>query len=164
MARHRAPGPALAALALLALAGCGGPAPAPPRTSAPATPRTSAPATPPPPATADARGLRACADADCEVTVAAPVDIAFAGPEGRAGLTVTEAGRAAVGYRLVSGEGHTRGSATGPGSACWAVLSAGGSSGGCGPGAPAPTAAPGTVALHLAATGDGTAVVRISRG
>lgn len=160
MAREPA---ALALLALLALTGCGGG----PERAAGESPTPRAPSSSPPSPTttaADGRNTDACADADCEVTVSEPVAIAFQGPAGDAELSVTEVGPDRVHYEVTAGEGRSSGGADGPGWGCYTVLGEDSSSNGCGPAAPAPDAAPGTVVLHLTTAPDGTATVRISSG
>ncbi|MFK0114566.1 hypothetical protein [Streptomyces sp. NPDC090994] len=164
---------ALTLLAVLALAGCGGgpdraadetPTSRPPFSSAP--PPSPSPSSSPSPTTttADGRNTDACADADCEVTVSEPVTIPFRGPEGHAELSVTEVGPDRVHYEVTAGDGRSSGSADGPGWGCYTVLGEDSSGNGCGPAAPAPSAAPGTVVLHLTTAPDGTATVRISSG
>lgn len=161
---------ALAALALTAFltaTGCGGGPDDP--DAAVGAPSTHSPPTPKPtPAhsvtAADGTDTAACADADCEIAVTEPVTIPFKGPDGQATLSVTKVGPNEVEYTVKSGNGQSRGGASGPGQGCLTVLRANGSGNSCGGGlgAARPSPQPGAVVIMMTGHEDGTALLRIA--
>ncbi|MDG9716362.1 hypothetical protein [Streptomyces sp. DH24] len=178
-AARRAALVALTVVTVLTTAGCGGDSGEPDREAAAGTPSTgatgSAPArtkptptltpTPTPTITAaDGTDPAACADANCEIAVTEPVTFRFAGPDGRAAtLSVTKVGRNEVEYTVKSGNGRSRGGASGPGQGCLTVLRGNGSGNSCGGGLDdtRPSPQPGAVVIQVTGHEDGTALLHI---
>jgi hypothetical protein len=164
----RSTGFVLAALiALTASAGCGGdsdePAKASPRPSERPSEADSPEGPKPSVSAADGRDITACADGNCEIAVSEPVKIPFKGPRGPATLTVTEVGPDTIAYTVKSGNGQSKGSASGPGQGCITVLRSNGSGNSCGglgaAGRPSPQ--PDAVVIQAATGEDGTAVLQL---
>ncbi|MFH9004118.1 hypothetical protein ACH4E5_12865 [Streptomyces afghaniensis] len=170
----RRSGVVLAALivALTAVAGCGSDSDEPAKASPSAPgerPSKADPAKRPEPtpkpsvSAADGRDITACADGNCEIAVSEPVKIPFKGPRGPATLSVTEVGPNAIAYTVKSGNGQSKGSASGPGQGCITVLRSNGSGNSCGgvgtAGRPSPQ--PGAVVIQAATGEDGTAVLQL---
>ncbi|MET9821839.1 hypothetical protein ABZ038_09485 [Streptomyces sp. NPDC006349] len=111
---------------------------------------------------APAPDTAACADGDCEITVTEPVTVRFQGPAGPATLSVTDVGPNEVAYTVESGNGRTKGSASGPGQGCTTVLRENGSGNSCGGlSGTRPGARPDAVVIRVAAGTDGTARLHI---
>jgi hypothetical protein len=95
--------------------------------------------------------------------VSEPVKIPFKGPRGPATLSVTEVGPNAIAYTVKSGNGQSKGSASGPGQGCITVLRSNGSGNSCGglgaAGRPSPQ--PDAVVIQAAGGEDGTAVLQL---
>ncbi|OUD00885.1 hypothetical protein [Streptomyces swartbergensis] len=164
---HRT-GVALAVLiALTAAAACSSdsdePAKASPRPSELPSKADSPEGRKPSASAADGRDITACADGNCEIAVSEPVNIPFKGPRGPATLSVTEVGPNTVAYTVKSGNGQSKGSASGPGQGCITVLRSNGSGNSCGglgdAGRPSPQ--PDAVVIQAAAGQDGTAVLQL---
>ncbi|MGX5212901.1 hypothetical protein ACWKT3_30145 [Streptomyces violaceus] len=169
----RGSGVVLAALiALTAAAGCASdsdepakasstsPGERPSKTDPPKRPET----TPKPSVSAaDGRDITACADGNCEIAVSEPVKIPFKGPRGPATLSVTEVGPNTVAYTVKSGNGQSKGSASGPGQGCITVLRNNGSGNSCGDlgdaGRPSPQ--PDAVVILAATREVGTVVLQL---
>ncbi|MCC4316265.1 hypothetical protein [Streptomyces malaysiensis] len=181
-ARRAGSGLALAVLAALAVAGCGGSdkedgAPShsgPASASRSAQPSggssgdapASAPASAKPSVSAaDGRDAGACADGNCEIAVSEPVTVRFKGPAGPATLSVTEVGPNKVEYTVQSSGGRSQGEASGPGQGCITVLRDHGSANSCGRlGKDRPAAQPNAVVIQMTAGEDGTAILHIVSG
>ncbi|MEU0250339.1 hypothetical protein ABZ192_39780 [Streptomyces sp. NPDC006235] len=169
----RRSGVVLAALiALTAAAGCGSDSDEPAKASSSTPgerPSKTDPAkrperTPKPSVSAaDGRDITACADGNCEIAVSEPVKIPFKGPRGPATLSVTEVGPNAIAYTVKSGNGQSKGSASGPGQGCITVLRSNGSGNSCGGlgDADRPSPQPDAVVIQAAAGEDGTAVLQL---
>lgn len=161
----------LAALAPLAVVGCGDSDDADdkssshrgtsksPSTQASAGKRTAKPSV----SAADGHDVGACADGDCEIAVSEKVTFRFKGPRGTATLTVTEVGPNKVAYTVKSGSGRAKGGATGPGQGCVTVLRANGSGNSCGGlgDATRPSPQPDAVVIQAATGEGGTATLHI---
>ncbi|WP_458084784.1 hypothetical protein [Streptomyces malaysiensis] len=181
-ARQAGPGLALAVLAAVAVAGCGGsdkedgaPSHSGPASAsrsaqpsggssgdAPASASTSAK---PSVSAADGRDAAACADGNCEIAVSEPVTVRFKGPAGPATLSVTEVGPNKVEYTVQSSGGRSQGEASGPGQGCITVLRDHGSANSCGRlGKDRPAAQPNAVVIQMTAGEDGTAILHIVSG
>ncbi|MGX1670684.1 hypothetical protein [Streptomyces sp. NPDC055400] len=115
---------------------------------------------------ADGRDVGACADGNCEIAVTGPVTIRFKGPAGPATLSVTEVGRNKVEYTVKSGNGQSKGGATGPGQGCITVLRSNGGGNSCGglDGSTRPSPQPDAVVIQAATGEDGTALLHIVSG
>ncbi|MFI1398748.1 hypothetical protein [Streptomyces sp. NPDC020681] len=111
---------------------------------------------------ADGHDVGACADGNCEVAVSDPVTVRFKGPAGPTTLSVTEVGPNKVEYTVKSGNGQSRGGASGSGQGCITVLRSNGSGNSCGglDGA-RPSAQPDAVVIQMAGGEDGTAILHI---
>ncbi|MFH8661731.1 hypothetical protein [Streptomyces afghaniensis] len=169
----RRSGVVLAALiALTAAAGCGSDSDEPAKASSSAPgerpsksdpPKRPEPTPKPSVSAADGRDITACADGNCEIVVSEPVKIPFKGPRGPATLSVTEVGPNAIAYTVKSGNGQSKGSASGPGQGCITVLRSNGSGNSCGglgaAGRPSPQ--PDAVVIQAAGGEDGTAVLQL---
>ncbi|MFF7792274.1 hypothetical protein [Streptomyces sp. NPDC007991] len=161
-----------ALLALMAAAGCASYSDAPAKASSPPSERPSKADSPkrpepkpkpqPPVSAADGRDITACADGNCEIAVSEPVRIPFKGPRGPATLSVTEVGPNSIAYTVKSGNGQSKGSASGPGQGCITVLRSNGSGNSCGglgaAGRPSPQ--PDAVVIQAATGENGTAVLQ----
>ncbi|MFD6171358.1 hypothetical protein [Streptomyces coeruleorubidus] len=171
----RKTGVVLAALiALTAAVGCGSDSDEPAKASSPPGERpsktgsTKRPEPEPKPSVsaADGNDITACADGNCEIAVSGPVKIPFKGPRGPATLSVTEVGPDTIAYTVKSGNGQSKGSASGPGQGCITVLRSNGSGNSCGglgdAGPPSPQ--PDAVVIQAAAGEDGTAVLQLVSG
>ncbi|MFI6080441.1 hypothetical protein ACIBBB_05600 [Streptomyces sp. NPDC051217] len=166
-------GIALAALAALTVAGCGGSDTTDGAGGADASPspeqRTSkSPSARPSPAkpsaaAADGSDVGACEDGNCEIAVSEPVTFPFRGPDGAATLSVTEIGKNKVEYTVTSGNGRSQGGASGPGQGCITVLRTSGSGNSCGGlgEAERPGRQPDAVVIQAATGENGTAIVHI---
>jgi hypothetical protein len=168
----RRTGVVLAALfALTAAAGCGSDSDEPAKASSPLGERPSKtdsskrpePEPKPSVSAADGRDSTACADGNCEIAVSEPVRIPFKGPRGQATLSITEIGPNSIAYTVKSGNGQSKGSASGPGQGCITVLRSNGSGNSCGglgdAGRPSPQ--PDAVVIQAATGEDGTAVLQL---
>ncbi len=170
----RGSGVVLAALLVLtALAGCDSDADEPAKASSSSPgerpskadpPKRPEPTPQPSVSAADGRDITACADGNCDIVVSEPVTIPFKGPRGPATLSVTEVGPNTIAYTVKSGNGQSKGSASGPGQGCITVLRSNGSGNSCGglgaAGRPSPQ--PDAVVIQAAAGGeDGTAVLQL---
>ncbi|MEU0926353.1 hypothetical protein [Streptomyces malaysiensis] len=181
-ARQAGSGLALAVLAAVAMAGCGGSdkEDGAPSHSGPASASRSAqssggssgdaPASAPASAkpsvsAADGRDAAACANGNCEIAVSEPVTVRFKGPAGPATLSVTEVGPNKVEYTVQSSGGRSQGEASGPGQGCITVLRDHGSANSCGRlGKDRPAAQPNAVVIQMTAGEDGTAILHIVSG
>ena len=164
---HRT-GVALAVLiALTAAAGCGGdsdePAKASPRPSELPSKADSPQRLKPSVSAADGRDITSCADGNCEIAVSEPVKIPFKGPSGPATLSVTDVGPHTIAYTVKSGNGQSKGSASGPGQGCITVLRSNGSGNSCGDLADAgrPSPQPDAVVIQAATGEAGTVVLQL---
>ncbi|WP_189105880.1 hypothetical protein [Streptomyces camponoticapitis] len=166
-------GVALATLAALTVAGCGGSdktdgaggadtAPPPGQQTSKSPSARPSPAKPSVSA-ADGSDVGACKDGDCEIAVSEPVTFPFKGPGGEATLSVTEIGKNRVEYTVKSGNGRSEGGATGPGQGCITVLRTTGSGNSCGGlgEAERPGKQPDAVVIQAATGENGTAIVHI---
>lgn len=162
---------AVAALTALTVAACDSsdgadattpPSPERPTASRSATTQSPSPAPEPSVSAADGQDIRACADGNCEVAVAKPVTVRFQGPVGPATLSVTEVGPNKIEYAVKSGNGQSKGGASGPGQGCITVLRENGGGNSCG-GLPGtrPSAQPDAVVIQAATGADGTALLHI---
>ncbi|WP_399888121.1 hypothetical protein ACGH7X_24995 [Streptomyces sp. BBFR51] len=118
---------------------------------------------PPAPSAADGRNTDACTDGNCEITVTKPVTIRFKGPDGTAAtLSVTEVGPDKIEYEVKSGNGQSKGGASGAGQGCITVLRPNGSGNSCG-GLPGtrPSAQPNAVVIQATTGANGTALLHI---
>ncbi|AQS67797.1 hypothetical protein [Streptomyces pactum] len=161
---------ALAALTLLTVAACGGPdetdsvPSSPPERPADSRSTTQSHSAGPEPSVsaADGRDTTACADGDCEIAVSEPVTLRFEGPDGPATLSVTEVGPNKVEYTVKSGNGQSKGGASGPGQGCVTVLRENGSGNSCGGlSRTRPSAQPDAVVIQATTEADGTALLHI---
>ncbi|MBZ9645258.1 hypothetical protein [Streptomyces sp. PSKA30] len=156
----------LAALAVLAVAGCNSSDEAD-ETSSPHRQTSKSPSAQPSGqpsvSAADGRDVGACADSNCEIAVSEPVTFRFKGPAGPATLSVTEVGPNKVEYTVRSGNNQSKGGATGPGQGCITVLRSNGGSNSCGGlgDATRPSPQPHAVVIQAATGEDGTALVHI---
>ncbi|MFI7346886.1 hypothetical protein ACIBSR_11520 [Streptomyces sp. NPDC049936] len=125
------------------------------------------PATPPTPprspSAADGDDVASCTDGDCEITVAKPVTIRLAGPDGTpTTLSVTEVGPNEIEYEVKSGNGRSKGGASGKGQGCLTVLRANGSGNSCGPLTDTrPAAQQDAVVIQATTSEDGTATLHV---
>lgn len=153
---------ALAVLTAITTAACNGsdtPDAAPP---APTERTTTSPAPSPSVSAADGRNTAACTDGNCEIAVTEPVTIRFQGPAGQATLSVTEVGPNKIEYAVKSGNGQSKGGASGPGSGCITVLRKNGSGNSCGGlSSTRPSAQPDAVVIQATTGADGTALLRM---
>ncbi|MCF2125945.1 hypothetical protein L1I79_05770 [Strepomyces sp. STD 3.1] len=157
--------PALTTLTILTLTACNsseepsaGP-PTPPRShAAPETPSPS-----PSPSAADGDDVAACTDGNCEITVTKPVTIRLKGPDGSpTTLSVTEVGPKKIEYEVKSGNGQSKGGASGKGQGCLTVLRANGSGNSCGPlTGTRPAAQQDAVVIQATTSADGTATLHV---
>ncbi|MEU9337692.1 hypothetical protein AB0D49_31770 [Streptomyces sp. NPDC048290] len=122
-----------------------------PWATAAATPAAQAPAR----SAAGGHDIAACADADCDVRVPAPVGMGFPGPAGHTDLAATEVGPDTVASTLTWPRGRSHSAVNGTGQGCLTVLRPGGSDTSCArlpgpPPAPEPgmTGPDGTALLH----------------
>ncbi|MDQ1016602.1 hypothetical protein [Streptomyces afghaniensis] len=160
-----------ALLALTVAAGCASDSDEPAKASSPPSERPSnadSPKRPEPKpkpsvSAADGRDITACADGNCEIAVSEPVRIPFKAPRGPATLSVTEVGPNSIAYTVKSGNGQSKGSASGPGQGCITVLRDNGSGNSCGglgaAGRPSPQ--PDAVVIQAATGENGTAVLQL---
>ncbi|MFC9914608.1 hypothetical protein [Streptomyces sp. NPDC059862] len=157
----------LAALATLTVVGCNSSDEADEASSPPRQTSKSPSAQPssgqPSVSAADGRDVGACADGNCEIAVSEPVTFRFKGPAGPATLSVTEVGPNKVEYTVKSGNGQSKGGATGPGQGCITVLRSNGGGNSCGGlgDATRPSPQPHAVVIQAATGEDGTALVHI---
>ncbi|MEU1328491.1 hypothetical protein [Streptomyces sp. NPDC005865] len=128
-----------------------------------ARPSPGQPSAKPSVSAADGHDVRACADGNCEIAVSAPATLRFKGPAGPATLSVTEVGPNKVEYTVKSGNGHSRGGASGPGQGCITVLRSNGSGNSCGGlgDATRPSPQPDAVVIQAATGEDGTAILQL---
>ncbi|MFH8977153.1 hypothetical protein [Streptomyces sp. NPDC017890] len=161
---------ALTALTVLTVAACGGPdgtdavpASSPDRPAASRSAAHSAVAEPEPSASAaDGDDVSACSDGNCEVTVSKPVTIRLRGPGGAVTLSVTEVGPNEIAYAVTSGNGQSKGSASGPGQGCLTVIGENGSGNSCGGLSDGrPVAQRDAVVIQVTTGTDGTALLYI---
>ncbi|MEV6960153.1 hypothetical protein AB0M97_13300 [Streptomyces sp. NPDC051207] len=165
---------ALAALTVVAVltsaAGCSSDsddpdaAAGPPSTSpAPTTTRPATSVPTPAVTAADGTDTAACEDANCEVAITEPVTIRFKGPDGRATLSVTKIGPNEVEYTVKSGNGRSKGAASGPGHGCTTFLYSNSSGNSCGGGlgGTRPSPQPGAVVIQMTGHEDGTALLHM---
>lgn len=174
-------GIAFAALATLTVAGCSdadkadgasvpdrqtSKSPSAQSSSGSAQPSSGQPPAKPSVSAADGRDVGACADANCEIAVSEPVTFRFKGPSGQATLSVTEVGPNKVEYTVKSGNGQSKGGATGPGQGCITVIRSNGGGNSCGGLGDAARPSPQAHAVVIqAATGeDGTAILQFVSG
>lgn len=178
MQTQRLHGPALAACALTAaflLSGCGSDSPSSPNESptveiaspeAASEPAVSESASDPAQLVpADGTDYTACADGNCEVAVAEPIDIEFDGSTGSGTLAVTDILDNGIALDVTlpggGGDGELKGR-------CTSHFHAGGGSMDCPadlegtPEPPEPTA--GVLSVQLAGMTDGTAILRLTLG
>ncbi|WP_217164800.1 hypothetical protein [Streptomyces sp. AC512_CC834] len=171
--------PALAALMALTAAACSTSPDTPDTDAAPSSPPERPTATgsatqppppehtrktePPAPSAADGQNTDACTDGNCEITVTKPVTIRFQGPDGTAAtLSVTEVGPDKIEYEVKSGNGQSKGGASGPGQGCITVLRSNGSGNSCGGLADTrPSAQPDAVVIQATTGANGTARLHI---
>ncbi|MCT2589064.1 hypothetical protein LHJ74_03780 [Streptomyces sp. N2-109] len=172
--RRAAAGALLAALTVLAAAGCGdsdddsGDDAKPAASgSADASPKPK-PKSSPAPTAADGTDTAACTDGNCEIAVSKPVTINLDVFEGPAKLALTKVGKDEIGYKVTLGTknngSETSSETSGPGTGCTATIYQGGSSGSCGPAGEPPAKEKGTVGVHLLSGADGTAILRLVSG
>ncbi|WP_432100050.1 hypothetical protein [Streptomyces sp. WAC 04229] len=132
--------------------------------AAPPTPPRSHPAPEPPSASAaDGDDVAACTDGDCEIAVTKPVTIRLVGPDGSpTTLSVTEVGPNEIEYEVKSGNGRSKGGASGKGQGCLTVLRANGSGNSCGPLTDTrPAAQQDAVVIQATTSADGTATLHV---
>ncbi|AZM51593.1 hypothetical protein DMA15_02505 [Streptomyces sp. WAC 01529] len=131
--------------------------------SPPKRPSSGQPSAKPSVSAADGHDVTACADGNCEIAVSEPATLRFKGPAGPATLSVSEVGPNKVEYTVKSGNGHSRGRATGPGQGCITVLRNNGSGNSCGGlgDATRPSSQPDAVVIQAATGEDGTAILHI---
>ncbi|MFH9571219.1 hypothetical protein ACH4MG_11795 [Streptomyces sp. NPDC017454] len=157
---------------MLAVAACGGPdqtgaAPSSlfpePSPTTSRTPTHSASEKPEPSVSAaDGHDAHACTDGNCEIAVNKPVTVRFQGPGGPATLSVTEVGPNKIEYAVKSGNGQSKGGASGPGQGCITVLRENGSGNSCGDlSRTHPSPRPGAVVIQATTTEHGTALLRL---
>ncbi|MFD5803005.1 hypothetical protein [Streptomyces sp. NPDC127020] len=156
---------ALTTLPILTLTACNSSEEPP---AAPPTPPRSHPAPEPPsgspsPSAADGDDIAACTDGDCEIAVTKPVTIRLAGPDGSpTTLSVTEVGPNEIEYEVKSGNGRSKGGASGKGQGCLTVLRANGSGNSCGPLTDTrPAAQQDAVVIQATTSEDGTATLHV---
>ncbi|MGC9495193.1 hypothetical protein [Streptomyces sp. WG7] len=161
---------ALAVLTVLTVAACGGPdepdaAPASPpdRPTASRSAPQSASAEPGPSVSAaDGHDADACTDGNCEIAVTKPVTIHFQGPGGPATLSVTEVGPNKIEYSVKSGNGQSKGGASGPGQGCVMTLRENGSGTSCGAlSHTRPSPQPDSVVMQATTTEHGSVLLRL---
>ncbi|MFG3317621.1 hypothetical protein ACGF3J_06195 [Streptomyces sp. NPDC048171] len=128
-----------------------------------ATPPASTPSPSPSPSPSDGNDIAACTDGDCEITVTKPVTIRLAGPDGRpTTLSVTDVGPNKIEYEVKSGNGRSKGGASGKGQGCLTVLRANGSGNSCGPLTDTrPAAQQDAVVIQATTSADGTATLHV---
>ncbi|WP_432081427.1 hypothetical protein [Streptomyces sp. WAC 04229] len=156
---------ALTTLTILTLTACNSseePPAAPPTSTRPhPTPETTSPS--PSPSAADGDDVAACTDGNCEITVTKPVTIRLEGPDGSpTTLSVTEVGPNKIEYEVKSGNGQSKGGASGKGQGCLTVLRANGSGNSCGPLRDTrPAAQQDAVVIQATTSADGTATLHV---
>ncbi|MFB7657393.1 MULTISPECIES: hypothetical protein [unclassified Streptomyces] len=131
--------------------------------AAPPTSTRSHPAPETPSASASAADVAACTDGNCEITVTKPVTIRLEGPDGSpTTLSVTEVGPNKIEYEVKSGNGQSKGGASGKGQGCLTVLRANGSGNSCGPLRDTrPAAQQDAVVIQATTSADGTATLHV---
>ncbi|MFG2683016.1 hypothetical protein [Streptomyces sp. NPDC048392] len=156
---------ALVALTALTAAACNGADGTDATPSTPPERPTASPAPRPEPSSvsaADGHDIDACTDGDCEIAVSKPVTIRFEGPHGPATLSVTEVGSNRIEYEVTSGNGQSKGGASGPDQGCLTILRKNGSGNSCGDlTTTRPSARPGAVVIQATTGADGTALLHI---
>lgn len=157
--------PALTILTILTLTACNSseePAAAPPP-STHSHPDPESPSPSPSASAADGDDAAACTDGNCEITVTKPVTIRLEGPDGSpTTLSVTEVGPNKIEYEVKSGNGQSKGGASGKGQGCLTVLRANGSGNSCGPLRDTrPAAQQDAVVIQATTSADGTATLHV---
>ncbi|MFJ8188674.1 hypothetical protein ACIQ8D_02565 [Streptomyces sp. NPDC096094] len=111
---------------------------------------------------ADGYDASACTDGNCEIAVSKPVTVRLQGPGGPATLSVTEVGPNKIEYTVKSGNGQSKGGASGPGQGCITALRENGSGNSCGGlSGTRPSAQPDAVVIQATTGTDGTALLHI---
>jgi hypothetical protein len=165
---------ALAVLAALTAAGCGGSGQgdgassgggggSKSRSESSGSPSADRAASPKPSVSAaDGRDTAACEDGNCEIAVSKRVTVRFKGPSGRATLSVTEVGPNKIEYTVKSGSSQSKGGAGGSGQGCITVVRSNGGGNSCGRvGHTPPSAEPDAVVIQVATGKDGTALLQM---
>ncbi|WP_411093025.1 hypothetical protein [Streptomyces sp. 049-1] len=154
---------ALTSLTVLTLTACNSSekpaAPPPPPTHSHTAPKSPSPS----PSAADGDDVVACTDGNCEITVTKPVTIRLEGPDGSpTTLSVTVVGPDKIEYEVKSGNGRSKGGASGKGQGCLTVLRANGSGNSCGPlRGTRPAAQQDAVVIQATTGADGTATLHV---